>query len=109
MSYTEGSGLPLADYKEPGVKGLGLREGRIFKAGRENAEMFYTEGSSLLLPDLADYWRQKERRRCTMAECECMGGCPFFSDKMANMPAMAAGFKKRYCSVGPGKAVIAAG
>ncbi|MBK5965647.1 hypothetical protein CCR95_16530 [Thiocystis minor] len=32
-----------------------------------------------------------------MADCECLSGCPFFNDKMANMPAMAASYKKRYC------------
>jgi hypothetical protein len=32
-----------------------------------------------------------------MAECECLPKCPFFNDKMADMPAMAAMMKKRYC------------
>jgi hypothetical protein len=32
-----------------------------------------------------------------MNQCECLGGCPFFHDKMENMPAMADIFKNRYC------------
>ena len=32
-----------------------------------------------------------------MADCECLGRCPFFNDKMANMPAMADMLKSRYC------------
>ena len=29
--------------------------------------------------------------------CECIDNCPFFNDKMANMPAMAEIYKQRYC------------
>jgi len=29
--------------------------------------------------------------------CECISACPFFNDRMANMPAMASIYKKRYC------------
>ena len=32
-----------------------------------------------------------------MAVCECLEKCPFFNDKMANMPAMADLYKKNYC------------
>lgn len=32
-----------------------------------------------------------------MAECECVPKCPFFHDKMADMPSMANMMKKRYC------------
>ncbi len=32
-----------------------------------------------------------------MNECECLPKCPFFHDKMDNMPAMADIFKRRYC------------
>jgi hypothetical protein len=32
-----------------------------------------------------------------MGNCECMSGCPFFNDKMNNMPAMADMYKKKYC------------
>lgn len=32
-----------------------------------------------------------------MPNCECLGGCPFFNDKMANMGAVADMMKKRYC------------
>ena len=32
-----------------------------------------------------------------MANCECLEGCPFFNNTMANMPATALTFKKRYC------------
>ena len=32
-----------------------------------------------------------------MADCECLPKCPFFNDKMADMPAMASMYKKRYC------------
>jgi len=32
-----------------------------------------------------------------MTECDCLGGCPFFHDKMANMPALAGMMKKHYC------------
>lgn len=32
-----------------------------------------------------------------MAECEKLPKCLFFNDKMADMPAMAEIFKKRYC------------
>ncbi|MBN2722570.1 MAG: hypothetical protein JXR95_00705 [Deltaproteobacteria bacterium] len=30
-------------------------------------------------------------------DCKCLPGCPFFNDKMANMPAMANIMKKKYC------------
>jgi hypothetical protein len=32
-----------------------------------------------------------------MADCECLIGCAFFNDKMANMPATANIVKKTYC------------
>ncbi len=32
-----------------------------------------------------------------MAECECLPSCPFFNDKMKNMPTTANVYKKRYC------------
>ena len=32
-----------------------------------------------------------------MAECECLPGCPFFNDRMKNMPATAKIYKDRYC------------
>ena len=35
-----------------------------------------------------------------MADCECIGGCPFFHDKMADMPATADMYKNQYCKDG---------
>jgi hypothetical protein len=35
-----------------------------------------------------------------MADCASLAACPFFNDKMANMPAMAVIFKKSYCEGG---------
>jgi len=32
-----------------------------------------------------------------MDGCECLGGCPFFNDRMRDMDGMAALFKSRYC------------
>ncbi len=32
-----------------------------------------------------------------MAQCECLEGCPFFHDKMENMPSMAETYKNKYC------------
>jgi hypothetical protein len=32
-----------------------------------------------------------------MADCECLPKCPFFHDKMENMPSMADMMKTRYC------------
>ena len=32
-----------------------------------------------------------------MGECELLSSCPFFQDKMANMPATAEMLKGRYC------------
>jgi hypothetical protein len=32
-----------------------------------------------------------------MADCELLSKCIFFHDKMANMPATAASFKRKYC------------
>jgi len=32
-----------------------------------------------------------------MADCQCIPGCVFFNDRMADMPAMANSMKKRYC------------
>lgn len=32
-----------------------------------------------------------------MAKCECLGGCPFFNDKMQNKPVMANMYKNKYC------------
>jgi hypothetical protein len=32
-----------------------------------------------------------------MANCECLPGCPFFNDKMAEKPATANIMKKKYC------------
>jgi len=53
-----------------------------------------------------------------MSECVCLPKCPFFNDRMANMPAMANKIKDKYCkgdhsncarflvfkALGPGKA-----
>ena len=35
-----------------------------------------------------------------MSECESLGTCPFFNDRMANMPAMKDLYKDRYCRGG---------
>jgi hypothetical protein len=32
-----------------------------------------------------------------MADCECLPGCPFFNDQMAEMPSMSDIIKARYC------------
>ena len=32
-----------------------------------------------------------------MVECECLARCPFFNDKMANMPATTEMYKRKYC------------
>jgi hypothetical protein len=32
-----------------------------------------------------------------MAKCECLETCPFFNDKMADMPGTAEMYKSRYC------------
>lgn len=32
-----------------------------------------------------------------MAMCECLESCPFFNDKMKNMPATANLYKNNYC------------
>ena len=32
-----------------------------------------------------------------MADCECLEKCPFFNDKMQNMPAVAEMYKESYC------------
>ncbi len=32
-----------------------------------------------------------------MADCVCLPNCPFFHDRMSNMPAMADLFKRNYC------------
>lgn len=32
-----------------------------------------------------------------MADCECLPKCPFFHDRMSNMPSMADIYKTRYC------------
>ena len=32
-----------------------------------------------------------------MALCECLSACPFFHDKMDNMPSMANLLKKKFC------------
>ena len=32
-----------------------------------------------------------------MANCECLGGCPFFNDKMPDDEGMGAIYKKKYC------------
>ncbi|GAB1455364.1 hypothetical protein MASR2M48_06710 [Spirochaetota bacterium] len=32
-----------------------------------------------------------------MVDCDCLPACPFFNDKMKNMPSMAGMMKKRYC------------
>ncbi|MBI5804613.1 hypothetical protein HZA73_01055 [candidate division TA06 bacterium] len=32
-----------------------------------------------------------------MPDCECLAACPFFNDKMANMPSMAGIYKNKYC------------
>jgi hypothetical protein len=55
-----------------------------------------------------------------MADCECLPKCPFFHDRMANMPAVASLLKTSYCkgdarscaryqvfkALGPGKAPV---
>ena len=32
-----------------------------------------------------------------MADCECLAACPFFNEKMENMPSMVHIYKDRYC------------
>jgi hypothetical protein len=32
-----------------------------------------------------------------MPDCERLATCPFFNDKMANMPAMSGIYKQKYC------------
>jgi hypothetical protein len=32
-----------------------------------------------------------------MADCQCLGGCPFFNDKMQGMDGTASLFKRKYC------------
>jgi len=32
-----------------------------------------------------------------MADCECLSFCPFFNDRMVNMPAMAKLMKQNFC------------
>ena len=32
-----------------------------------------------------------------MADCDCLPGCPFFNDRMENMPKIAGMMKKGYC------------
>jgi hypothetical protein len=32
-----------------------------------------------------------------MNDCECLAKCPFFNDKMANMPALSDMYKNSYC------------
>jgi hypothetical protein len=32
-----------------------------------------------------------------MADCECIAGCVFFNDKMANMSMVADIYKQKYC------------
>jgi hypothetical protein len=32
-----------------------------------------------------------------MADCECLGGCPFFNDKMKDNDGLAWIYKRRYC------------
>ena len=32
-----------------------------------------------------------------MADCECLNGCPFFNDKMADKPAITESYKRQYC------------
>ncbi len=32
-----------------------------------------------------------------MADCECIGGCPFFNDRMKDKESLAAIYKKKYC------------
>ena len=36
-----------------------------------------------------------------MKQCECLRGCPFFNDKMDNMPSMAEMYKQKYCLGSP--------
>lgn len=33
-----------------------------------------------------------------MSDCVCLPKCPFFNDKMANMPTMAHKLKDKYCT-----------
>ncbi len=32
-----------------------------------------------------------------MPDCKNLPGCPFFNDRMQNMPGVAASYKKRFC------------
>jgi len=32
-----------------------------------------------------------------MPDCVCLPNCPFFNDRMKNMPTMASIYKRRYC------------
>jgi hypothetical protein len=41
--------------------------------------------------------QKKESGRSAMADCQYLGGCIFFNDKMANKPALADMMKSKYC------------
>lgn len=32
-----------------------------------------------------------------MSDCPCLPGCPFFNDRMADMPTMASQLKEKFC------------
>lgn len=32
-----------------------------------------------------------------MSDCECIEGCPFFNDKIDDMPTLASMYKNKYC------------
>lgn len=34
-----------------------------------------------------------------MSKCECLDWCPFFNDKLENMPALSEFYKQKYCTV----------
>ena len=38
-----------------------------------------------------------------MADCECLEGCPFFNDRMENMPGLSKIYKRNYCKTDSSK------
>ena len=78
-----------------------LREKREEAVRKTAAEETGPDGSNGQKEELPDFWWMDSpatlARSASAVDCECLAACPFFNDKMTDMPGAAEQLKQRYC------------
>jgi hypothetical protein len=77
------------------------REETARKDAAEETGPAGSNGSNGKKEELPDFWWMDSpatlARSAATSDCECLAGCPFFNDKMADMPGTAEQLKQHYC------------